>query len=140
MDPALLEALGLPERSIGDRLPSPLTALWRRHSFALRNALSRQGITDRIRTPSVLWTLLHRCPRPRRATWRSLLEGRTWDLLVERVRDRRAASGTRVAVWNPRWLVDPTTDVNDAKRWVIKKWLDAGRVTLLSETHGPAET
>ena len=37
--------------------------------------------------------------------------------------------------WNVRWLIDPHSVQNIPKRQRIRRWLDAGKVILLRETH-----
>ena len=41
----------------------------------------------------------------------------------------------RLASWNVRWLVSPSAPASASKREAIRRWLDAGRVAALQETH-----
>ena len=72
---------------------------------------------------------------PPGSTWRDLLRSEGFSALLGAVRDRRTNRGWRFAVWNSRWLISPHTDKAAQKRAIIRKWLDAGRVVLLQETH-----
>ena len=40
-----------------------------------------------------------------------------------------------IASWNVRWAVSPHTPQAAAKREQLRRWLEAGRIVLLQETH-----
>ena len=101
----------------------------------LHTSLRRDGSAGRVRSPAALWSLLRQGLPLVGTKWRRLLFRHNWADLLEALARRRTASGTRLASWNVRWLVSPHTEQAAAKRAVIRRWLDVGRVVLLQETH-----
>ena len=47
----------------------------------------------------------------------------------------QTADGPGIVSWNAKWLVDPHSAPNTNKRQLIRRWLDAGKIVLLQETH-----
>ena len=118
-----------------DLLPPARSHIWRAQAESLREWIIGNGCKARIRSPSSLWSSLHQTPVPHATTWADLIAGHTPEDLLAAVRDRNAAEGPGFASWNVRWLVDPHSAQNIRKRQRIRRWLDAGKVTLLQETH-----
>ena len=71
---------------------------------------------------------------PPGATWGALTQGVGLSQLVHALQASPAGQGLRLTAWNVRWLVSGR-DQGPAKRECIRRWLDAGRVVALSETH-----
>eukprot|EP00969_Alexandrium_andersonii_P339601 15011889-Alexandrium_andersonii.AAC.1 len=70
----------------------------------LSAALRACGCRRRVRSPTVLWRLLHASEPPRRLAWGDLVQSST----VEEVAAALLAGGRevlrKVASWNVRWL------------------------------------
>jgi len=133
---ALRAALGEPAPVAP--LPTARSPAWAAAAALLREALARHGAPGRVRSPDALWRLLRGTERPRGATWGGLLAGRGLDDLVDAMAGRGTEGEVRLASWNVRWLVAPHTARNAAKREVLRRLLEAGRVVLVQETHWTA--
>ena len=64
-----------------------------------------------------------------------LLEGRSLDDLTRALSQPPLDVAPSFVTWNVRWLVDPHALANVRKRLRIRRWLEAGRIVLLQETH-----
>ena len=134
MDPsALWAAFGGPPP--GALLPAVAAPQWADARGAFSQYLREHGLRWTCRSPAALWALIRGGHMPRGATWRDLLMGCDLPTLLDLVGSRQANHGWKFAVWNARWLISPHTDQASQKRALIRRWLAAGRVVLLQETH-----
>ena len=135
MDTSVWASLGSPDLQC--MVPGPRTWGWQEARRQLEQACRRVGGQCRIRTPGVLWSLLH-APRqgggvPRGLTWERLCgEATVWQLL-QRVQLEQRGYGLRVATWNVRWLVSPHTMQGILKRQHIQRGLGQGKLIALQE-------
>ena len=118
-----------------DLLPPAKSRVWSPQTESLREWARGHECDARIRSPSSLWTILHQTLVPHATTWADLIAEHTPANLLAALRERSASEGPGSASWNVRWLVDPHSVQNILKRQRIRRWLDAGRITLLQETH-----
>ena len=134
--PALWEVLLDPPGA--DFLPSARSDSWRTRIDSLHSYLRSVGQTTRFRTPTSLWTLLRGTPLPTGATCSLLIGTSSLQDLIDATRRHQDSSGPSFVSWNVRWMVDPHTTQNNAKRLRIRRWLDAGKIVMLQETHWSA--
>ena len=130
--PALWEVLLDPPGA--DFLPSARSDSWSTRIDTLHSYLRSVGQTACIRTPTSLWTLLRGTPLPTGATWSLLIGTSSVQDLVDATRRHRDLAGPSSVSWSVRWMVDPHTAQNNAKRLRIRRWLDAGKIVMLQET------
>ena len=72
---------------------------------------------------------------PSGATWADLIAEHTPEDLLNALKERSGTEGPGFAPWYVRWLIDPHSVQNILKRQRIRRWLDAGKIILLQETH-----
>ena len=130
---ALVRAVGRPR--LEELLPSARASSWVRAAAGMRAALAAREVRGRVRSASALWRLLRGGSPPPGATWGWLLAGRGLGHLVEGLEAGAVGEEVRLASWNARWLVSLDSTQVALKREAVRKWLDAGRVVLLQETH-----
>ena len=118
-----------------DLLPLARSRTWSSQTESLREWARSHECNTRILSPGSLWTILHQTPAPNGATWSDLIAEHTPADLLATLKDRCATEGPGFAPWNVKWLVDPHSVQNILKRQRIRRWLDAGKITLLQETH-----
>ena len=121
-----------------DLLPLARSRTWPSQAESLLEWARSHECNDRIRSPGSLWTILHQTPVPNGATWSDLIAEHTPEDLLAALKRRSATEGPGFASWNVRWLIDPHSVQNILKRQRIRRWLDAGEITLLQETHWEA--
>ena len=121
-----------------DLLPLAKSRTWSSQAESLLEWARFHKCNDRIRSPGSLWTILHQTPVPNGATWSDLIAEHTPEDLLAALKRRSATEGPGFASWNVRWLIDPHSVQNILKRQRIRRWLDAGEITLLQETHWEA--
>ena len=132
----LWEALGQP--TLTGLLPTARSPEWCSTRRTLAAALRKHGLQHKVRSAFTLWNLLHHTSPPRGATWSTLIANYTFNQLCQQLRARHVQAGVRLASWNLRWLVSPHTDQAAGKRALVRRWLEAGRIVLLQETHWTA--
>ena len=118
-----------------DLLPPARSRVWSSQTESLREWARGHECDARIRSPSSLWTILHQTPVPHATTWSDFIAERTPANLLAALRERSASEGPGFASWNVRWLVDPHSVQNILKRQRVRRWIDAGKIILLQETH-----
>ena len=131
--PSLWEAFLHPRGH--DLLPSARDSTWTARRDALHERPRSLDVHSRIRSPAALWSLLKNTPIPRGATWALLFQGSSWQALMDALTPRGGHEFRGLISWNVRSMADQHTNVNQAKRNRIRRWLDAGRIVLLQETH-----
>ena len=129
---SLWAALGRP--ALRGPLPPSRGPEWRLARERLAEALRTHGVTQRIRSPGALWSLLRSTVPPAAATWAALLGQNTLHDLIRSIPASHRPEA-RLVSWNLRWLVSPRADQAAAKRALVRRWLETGRVVLLQETH-----
>ena len=108
-DPALMEALGLPDID-ADVFPSRSAGT--QHALrSLNQFLRRRHLYDHVSSPTALWGLLHDGIIPANLTWERLAGGSTLATLLDRLARRRNSQRPRLMCWNLRRLVDPEPQV-----------------------------
>ena len=132
-DQALMEALGLPDPD--DAVFPSRSAGTRRALHSLLGYLRRHSLAGSVRSPTILWQLLHDSPVPPRLTWGAMATNTSLDILLARLARRRDAQRPRLLCWNLRRLVDPEPQVAKQKLATILSSLRAGNIVLLQETH-----
>ena len=130
---ALWAALGDP--CADALLPPARSSAWAGARRSLSSCLRSHGTPWRVRSPAALWAMLRGGPLPAACTWRDLLREDGLGELLATIRSARSNRGWKFASWNPQWLLSPHTDQAAAKRAAIRRWLAAGKVVLLQETH-----
>ena len=118
-----------------DLLPFAKSRTWSAQCESLLEWARLHECNDRIRSPASLWTILHQTPVPNGATWADLIAEHSPEDLVNALKGRNGAEGPGLLPWNVRWLIDPRSVQNTLKRQRARRWLDAGKVILLQETH-----
>ena len=118
-----------------DLLPLARSRTWSSQAESLREWAKAHECNDRIRSPGSLWTILHQTPVPNGATWSDLIAEHTPEDLLAALKGRSATEGPGFASWNVRWPVDLHSVQNILKRQHIRRWSNAGKSTLLQETH-----
>ena len=129
----LWEALGRPP--LQGLVPPASTASWRSRSGSRASALGSAGCYKKVRSPAGLWGLLHGTPVPDGLSWGTLVRDFSVIDLVRAIDATRKGWTKGIVTWNARWLIDPDSQQNHDKRNRIRRWLDAGRIVLLQETH-----
>jgi hypothetical protein len=132
---SLWEVLLHPQRT--DTLPLAKEAAWKERRDSLHEALRRHNAHARIRSPRSLWSILHRDGMPSPVAWTALLGETTLAELVQAMGAAPRLVNPGIVTWSARWMADPRTNANIAKRNRIRRWLDRGRIVLLQETHCP---
>ena len=130
---ALWAALGDPLP--GALLPTGKSPAWVFARRSLSKALCTFGLSWTVRSPFALWAIIRGGSPPPGSVWRDLLQDTGLEALVCAIRSRRSNMGWKFASWNPQWLRSPRSDKAAQKRVVVRRWLEAGRVVLLQETH-----
>ena len=137
MNASVWECLGRPNWAA--LVPGPRTEGWHAARTRLEDGIRLVGRACRIRTPGVLWGLIHTARPggglPQRTTWGRLCGDATLGTVLERIEARATAPGLRPATWNVRWLISPHTQQGILKRQRIMRGLNAGKVVALQETH-----
>ena len=129
----LWEALGFPRSA--SLLPSRRSPAWWEARTRLTRALAGAGVHGTVRTLGALWGLLNGGAPPVGATWGGLIGQRSFDDLVRALRAGAGCRDRRFVTWNLRWLVSTSTDEGPAKREVVRRWVDVGRIVAVQETH-----
>ena len=133
MAEALRSIAGLPP--LHDLLPSASSLQWRRARTAFERAALDHGCRLRLRSPAMLWQLLHGSGLPRGATWEGLLRDLTVAALAHRAQTQAPRLVCRIATWNCRWLPALTTSSGRSKAGQVQRAVRAGTMVLLQETH-----
>ncbi len=115
-------------------VPAAASPQWRAVRAALQRSLARAAsASSPPRSPAALYSRLHSEAPPRGFTWGQLFRHLPLRAALSPAPD--AAGGLRLASWNVRWLTSHATPVGERKLRLIRRWLAAGRIVALQETH-----
>ena len=102
----------LPHPRGSDLVPAARSSAWNSCRLTLQSLEVDGQRSGRVRTPAVLWSMLHGSAMPPGTTWQALLGQQTVSDLVRAERQPRPSWGAGYVSWNVHYLRDTQTQQN----------------------------